>query len=169
MKNILIKKIEEKDIPDVVDIQINSWQTTYKDIIDANFLNSMDKEQIVERRKKDYQNTLFIVAKLDNEIVGFCRYIDNNNATKEYDDIDCEIIALYVKNNYKRHGIGKQMFDYVLNEFKEKNKTKMIIWCLKENYPSRKFYEAMGGKIKGEHKINFGDKEYDEVGFEFLI
>ena len=45
----------------------------------------------------------------------------------------------------------------------------MIIWCLKENYSSRKFYEKMGGTIIGEKTINFGNKDYMEVGFLYNI
>ena len=45
----------------------------------------------------------------------------------------------------------------------------MIIWCLKENYPSRKFYEKMGGAVIGEHKTNIWYKDYDEVGFLYKL
>ena len=37
---------------------------------------------------------------------------------------------------------------YAINEFKNSKKEKMILWCLKENYPSRAFYEKMGLKPK---------------------
>lgn len=169
MRNIIIKKVEESDIPEVVKIQVIGWQQAYRGIIDDEFLDSMNINEIIERRKRDYHNSGFIVALEDNEIVGFCRYIDSNKFTPEYDDIDCEIIAIYVKIDKKHNGIGKKMFQYVVNEFKQQNKKKMILWCLKANFPSRKFYERMGGIIKGEHNISFGGKEYVEVGFEFSI
>ena len=41
----------------------------------------------------------------------------------------------------------------------------MIIWCFKENYQSRAFYEKMGGKLCGESSCIRGNKEYKEVGF----
>ena len=41
----------------------------------------------------------------------------------------------------------------------------MIIWCFKNNYPSRAFYEKMGGKLCGETFCVRGGKEYKEVGF----
>ena len=34
MENVIIRNIEEKDIPSVVDIQISGWQIAYKGIID---------------------------------------------------------------------------------------------------------------------------------------
>ena len=82
---------------------------------------------------------------------------------------DCEIVALYVKPTLKRHGIGKTMINYVKNDLKNKGKTKMILWCLKDNYPSRKFYEKMGGTIVGEHSIEIGEKSYEEVGFGYQL
>ena len=53
MENIIIRNIEEKDIPSVVDIQIDGWKTAYKGIIDDNdILISMNRDERIERRKK---------------------------------------------------------------------------------------------------------------------
>lgn len=167
--NIVIRQVKLKDIPSVVDIQIAGWKTAYKGIISDDFLKSMNKEEKIEKRKKDYNKNGFIVAELKNEIVGFCRYIDNNTCSKELDYIDCEILALYVKPNLKYSGIGTKMFEYVKNEFKSKNKHSMILWCLKENEPSKKFYKKMGGKIIEEKEIELKGKKYGEVGFLYSI
>ena len=169
MDDIIIRNIKKEDIPQVVDIQISGWQTAYKGIIDDEFLNSMNREERIAIRNKDFTPNGFIVAELNSEIVGFCRYVDTNFSTPNEFDIDCEIIALYTKPDLKGNGIGTKLFQYVLNEFKTINKTKMIIWCLKENYPSRKFYKKMGGTIIGEKTITFGIKDYMEVGFLYNI
>lgn len=76
MKNIIIRNVKEDDIPSIVDIQINSWKTAYKGIIDDDFLNSMNRDKKIEQRKNDYKKDGYIVAEIDEEIVGFCRYID---------------------------------------------------------------------------------------------
>lgn len=169
MENIIIRNIKEEDIPSVVDIQINGWKTAYKGIIDDDFLNSMNREEKIEKRRKDYNQNGFIVAELNKEVVGFCRYIDNNSYTPNMLEIDCEIAALYVKPNLKYNGIGTELFQFVTNEFKSKNRTKMIIWYLKDNKPSRKFYTKMGGEIVKEKVVEMGEKNYVEVGFEYNI
>ena len=165
---IVIRNVEEDDIPNFVDLNIKGWQTAYKGIIDKAFLDSMDREVIIERRKNDYQNGYFIVAEKDNQIIGLCRY-DDKVISSDSVGFDCEIIALYVHPELKRQGIGKQIINYVKNDLKNKGKNKMVIWCLKENYPSRAFYEKMGGTIIGEHNVMFGNKEYPEVGFGFKL
>ena len=169
MENIIIRNIEERDIESVVDIQIDGWKSAYKGIVDGNFLNSMNRNERIEKRKENYKENGFIVAELNNQVVGFCRYIDNNRFTQDILDIDCELLALYVKPDFKYKGIGTRLFQFVINEFKSKNKTKMILWCLKDNEPSKKFYTKMGGEIMQERTIEIGEKEYLEVGFEYNI
>lgn len=169
MKDIIIRNIEEKDIPDVVDIQINGWKSAYKGIVDDNILNSMNRNQRIEKRRNDYKENGFIVAELNNQVVGFCRYIDSNKFTQDISNIDCELLALYVNPDLKYNGIGTKLFQFVVNEFKNKNRKKMILWCLKDNEPSKKFYTKMGGEIIKERTIEIGEKEYLEVGFEYNI
>lgn len=169
MENIIIRNVNEKDIPSVVDIQISGWKTAYKGIIDNNVLNSMDRDERIEKRRKDYKDNSFIVAELNNEVVGFCRYVDSNKFTQDISDIDCELLALYVKPDLKYNGIGTKLFQFVTNEFKSKNKTKMILWCLKDNESSKKFYTKMGGEIIKERVIEIGEKNYYEVGFRYNI
>lgn len=169
MENIIIRNVNEKDIPSVVDIQVNGWKTAYKGIIDDIILNSMDKDEKIKKYEGNYKKNGFIVAELEDEVVGFCRYADSNEFTPDMQDIDCEITALYVKSDLKYNGIGTKLFQFVINEFKSKNKTKMILWCLKDNEPSKKFYTKMGAEIIKQRAIEIGEKEYLEVGFEYNI
>ena len=169
MENIIIRNIEDKDIPSVVDIQIDGWKSAYKGIVDDNILKSMNRNERIAKRKNDYKENGFIVAELNNQVVGFCRYIDSNKFTQDIPNIDCELLALYVKPKLKYNGIGTRLFQFVINDFKSKSKNKMILWCLKDNEPSKKFYTKMGGKISKERTIEIGEKEYLEVGFEYNI
>lgn len=166
---MIIRKVREEDIPSIVDIQINGWKTAYKGIIKDNILNSMNRDERIEKRKKDYKENGFIVAELNKEVVGFCRYIDSNQFTPEILDIDCELLALYVKLELKCSGIGTKLFQFVINECKMKNKTKMILWCLKDNEPAKKFYKKMGGEIIKERIIEIGEQNYYEVGFKYNL
>ncbi len=169
MGKIIIRRVIKEDLPYVVDIQIDGWRTAYRNIIDDDFLDSLDKNVILERRKKDYKDDGFIVALEDNEIIGFSRYIFSNKYSVEYKNVDCELLAIYVKTDKKHCGIGKIMFQYVIDEFLKHKKETMILWCLKENWPARKFYERMNGNIIGEHDITLGNKDYPEVGYQYSI
>lgn len=165
---MIIRNIEESDIPEVVDIQIEGWREAYKGIIENEYLESMNREERINKRKKDYKKGFFIVVEIDSEIVGFCRYY-SDVFSNDGEGYDCELMALYVKPTLKQQGIGTKMFNYVKEDLKKQGKQKMILWCLKENYSSRKFYEKMGGKIVAEHDIKIGNKKYPEVGFGYEL
>ncbi len=81
--------------------------------------------------------------KLIMKLFGFCRYRFENAYEDKFPDVDCELCALYVKSAYKGNGVGKKIINYVMNDFKEKGYKKMILWCFKDNYPARMFYEKM--------------------------
>ena len=127
MDNIKIRNIKKEDIPQVVDIQIRAWIKAYKEIINDNYLANMNPEEKIKMREKDYNENKFIVAEINNEIVGFCRYTDNINKTPETLEADCELRALYVKPEVKHNGIGKKNYKYDVNEFKNIGKTKMVL------------------------------------------
>ena len=65
MENVIIRNVRKEDIPDVVDIQISSWQTAYRGIVDDEYLDNMNRKERIEKRNKDYQNGGFIVEEMD--------------------------------------------------------------------------------------------------------
>ena len=71
----------------------------------------------------------------------------------------------YKKVKETSEKMGTQIFEYVTNLFKDKNKKKMGIWCVKENLQAVEFYQKKGGNIIKEKKFTLADKEYSEVAF----
>lgn len=166
---MIVRNVKKEDLRAVSEIAVRSWQTAYRGIIDDEYLDSLSIEENYQKRLKDYKENGFIVAELDSEVVGFCRYTLENLFSKDIPDIDGEICAIYVKPELKRNGIGRELFKYVFNEFKKNGNKKIILWCLKENYPSRAFYEKMGGILCDESTIKKDGKEYKEVGFKYNV
>lgn len=170
MDQIYIRRVKKDDLPSIVDISIRAWQSTYRGIIDQDFLDHMNLEEQLQKRLADYKKEEFIVAEIEQEIVGFCRYCDHNGHSPQIPGVDCEIWALYVKPERKRQGIGKALVEFVKREMNEKRKQKMIIWCLKENEPSKQFYRKVGGKEIPDLKFfENGGKRYQETGFIYDI
>lgn len=169
MENIIVRNVEKEDLRAVSKIVVRGWQNAYRGIIDDEYLDSLSVEDNYQRRLNDYKENGFVVAEIDGKIAGFCRYTLENLFSKDIPDVDGEISAIYVKPELKRNGIGRELFKYVFNEFRKNGNKKIILWCLKENYPSRAFYEKMGGVLCGENTITRGGKEYQEVGFKYEV
>lgn len=166
LNEVIIRKARFEDIESISTIKVRGWQTAYRNIIDDEYLDNMNIEKTIEKNKRNFEKHKFIVAELNNEVVGFCSYNYLNN---EENNADCELSGIYVKPEMKRKGIGKQLIQYVINECKNAKKRKMILWCLKENYPSRAFYEAMGGKSSKIKIAKFGEKEYEIISYLYEI
>ena len=54
---------------------------------------------------------------------------------------------------------------HAFSTFRESGKKRMIIWCLKDNRESRKFYENVGGKEYKTGSHNWGGKEYAMISY----
>lgn len=126
MDKIIIRKAKSEDIEKIANIKVRCWQIAYRNIIADEYLDNMDIEYTIEKNKRIFKQYNIIVAELKNEVIGFCRY-DYNNYYEE-ENVDCELIALYIKPEMKRHGIGRKLMKYAINEFKNSKKEKMILW-----------------------------------------
>lgn len=165
---LLIRTIKYEDIEQIVDINIKDWKKEYKGIIDDEILNNLNRQEKIKKWKNNFNKGNVVVAEENGNILGYCRYDDN--VVYENTDIDSEIIAIYVDCDKLRNGIGRKLVEYVKNDLKNRNKTKMVIWCLEKNQNARKFYEKIGGNlISNEKYFEKEGKKYKEVGYIYNI
>lgn len=163
-KEILIRKVKYEDIEQIVDINIKDWKKVYKGIIDDEILDNLDRNKKIEKWKKHYNIGNVIVAEQNGNLLGYCRYEDNTNYNNT--DIDSEILAIYVDCDKLEKGVGRKLVEYVMTDLKNKNKAKMVIWCLEKNKNARRFYEKIGGKLLDDEKFfEVEGKKYKEVGY----
>ena len=163
MKNgMIIRKAEKKDVRQIAEICVEDWQKAYRGIVDSDFLDSLSVQQRYELEIRRYDK--FIVAADADTILGYA-WLEST----EDEPADCEIIALYVRYSERNNGIGKLLFQYAVKSFRESGKKKMIIWCLKENTESRKFYEKTGGKEFKTGSHNWGGRDYEMISYLYDI
>lgn len=145
-------------------IKIDSWKHTYKNIIDENYLNSLNYEEQTQKyidSYEEYKSTVLIAEdKSTKEIIGYACFSTEPN---EYSD--SELVSLYLSPKETGKGIGSSLFREVIKELKKYNKKSMLIWCIKENKNAIKFYEKQGAIKKHEKMARIGNKVYQEYGF----
>ncbi len=163
-----IELVKEEELMDCANISVNAWKETYKGIINQDYLDSLDVQVRYNKFKSNYQTSPFLVAKQNNEVVGFCRYITDLEI-KEYPEVDSELTVLYVKPELKGQGIGRALLSYVKIALKEKGKKGMIISSIKGNKIGEAFYHKMKGEIIGESEIEIGNNKYKELVFYFKL
>lgn len=163
---INIRKATTSDVESIAKINVSSWQKTYKDIFPEEFLDSLSNEEslkntVLRMQENVKKDNNYLVAELNNEVVGFCKIGKSTKANYE----NCgEIIALYVKNEEVKKGIGKQLF-IAANSLLKETYDNNIVSCIREN-PSNDFYKKMGCILVGESDFNLKGTFYKENLYE---
>ena len=114
-------------------------------------------------REKDYSLTKYLV-----DVTGFILYDDKKPigsiGFKKSSEDTCEIVRVYVSDDYRGNGYAGMLFERVENFVRElgfKN-AELVAWC--DAKLALRFYEKMGF-IKSEEKISewYGGFKYVEL------
>ena len=155
---IIVRKAEREDVRQIAEICVEDWQKAYRGIIDDAYLDSLSADTRYEIEINRYQR--FTVAADGDRILGYA-WLEE---TAE-EPADCEVIALYIRYECRKNGIGKLLLRDAAGRFRETGKKQMIIWCLEGNEESRRFYEKTGGKLFRAGSHPWGGKAYGMVSY----
>jgi L-amino acid N-acyltransferase YncA len=146
----------------IAEILVEDWQTAYRGIMDDDFLDSLNPGQRYQIEIRRYEK--YTVAVENDEVLGYAW-----NEITEDEAADCEIIALYVRYSKRNRGIGKALMQNSMESFRKAGKKSMIVWCLRDNHESRKFYEKMGGKAYKDGTHRWGDRDYGMIAYLYSL
>ena len=164
--HIRLNRLEDQE--GMAKIKVDSWQHTYKNIIEQKYLDSLNYEEQTNKyidSFDEYKNTVLVAEDTNNhKIIGYACF-----STEPNEFADSELISLYLDPKHTKKGIGTSLFREVTKELKKYNKKTMILWCIKENKNAIKFYEKLGGIKTFDKMAKIGNKVYQEYGYLFYI
>ena len=149
---ISIHKALSEDAYDYADCFISCLQTAYKGIASDEFLNNLSeqREQRVQRFQKNLTNTDIetYCVKFDNRMIGFL------TINKK----DGEIWAIYLLEEFRSRGYGKEILDFAIDELKNIGHKNITLWVFEKNTGARRFYENNGFSFDGTKRetTNYG-------------
>lgn len=159
-----IRPATSNDASAIAQVHISGWLTTYRGIIDDEFLNAMSLDEHIGRTSEilERQGQLTLVAEDDDRKV--IAVANGGPERTERTDYRGELYGIYILEEFREQGIGKRLFhritDYLLgHEF-----TNMLVWSLAEN-PYRGFYKSLGGRVVDERDITIGEQTLAEVAY----
>lgn len=159
---MMIRRAREEDVMQIAEILVEDWQTAYRGIMDDDFLDSLNPGQRYQIEIRRYEK--YTVAVENDEVLGYAW-----NEITEDEAADCEIIALYVRYSKRNRGIGKALMQNSMESFRKAGKKSMIVWCLRDNHESQKFYEKMGGKAYKDGTHRWGDRDYGMIAYLYSL
>ncbi len=161
-----IRKARPSDALGIAIVNVYTWKMRYsglilEKIIDSRIYQLEQKAQVI--RKKIEKGEGYLVALVEETIVGFCAYGACENAT--YAKLG-EIKAIYVLDGFQNKKIGKQLFKSAQALLKTQGYSSIVVNCLKDN-PSANFYKHMGGKLIGNRQDDYNGYLIEEDIFLF--
>ena len=123
------------------------------DAITPNFETDFDKFWNINTLKNDFanSNSVYFVAKLDDEIVGFAGFL------KICDEAN--IMNIVTKANKRQLGIGSKLMQALIDEAKKQNLTNITLEVNDKNIPAIKLYEKFNFKRIGLRKKYYNNTD----------
>ena len=161
---MVIRKALNKDVKSIVDINIQGWKETYREIFPNNFLESLENKRKDSMDKCISKINEYIVCEIEDKVVGFLRCGKNK---KGYNEKYAEVYALYINSQYKKKGIGRKLLKYSFDVLKN-NYENVLVSTLQEN-TANEFYKKCGGIQIDTCSFNLGNNEYQENLYLFKL
>jgi len=159
---VTIREKKYEDCAECERVYTLTWQQTYRGIIPDDFL---DRMSIVEDERTKNKQAMFhndpykkFVLVDDDKIVGVTSF--GKSRKEEYPDCG-ELQTLYILEEYKGKGYGKQLFLKAVEVLSEMGYKDMIVGCFKGN-PTCNFYKKMGGEYVKSVMLTLGKYELED-------
>ncbi|MCM3619767.1 GNAT family N-acetyltransferase [Sutcliffiella horikoshii] len=156
-----IRKAVFNDAYGIARVHVDSWHTTYTNIIPDDYLSRLtyeSRQKLWERNIDEFD--IFVAENNDGEIIGFST--GGKERSGKYEGYEGELSSIYLLKEYQGQGIGKKLLKPVIESLKDKGINSMIVLVLEDN-PSKYFYEAVGGQRLDTVELEIYGKKLKEI------
>lgn len=165
----MIRNAKISDVHQIAKVRNDTWKTTYKGIISDNYLEHLNDESKAQScaRFLNESNKYILVHEFDaNKLInGFIQFGTPN----EDMEVDSEIYALYVLEEFQGQGIGKLLIKKAMELLKTNGMKTAILWVFQDNLNAKSFYEHIGGTRHKTKLIRIGDEEIISCSYLFHL
>ncbi|RWZ58583.1 GNAT family N-acetyltransferase [Halobacillus fulvus] len=139
-----IRRATTADAEGVAKVQVDSWHSTYQNIVPVEYLNNMTYESREQKWKAIIKNQFVCLAEnVEGRVIGFAN--GGPARTTDYPEFTGELYAIYILNEFQGQGIGKHLFEAVIDHLKKQNMNSVLVFVLEDNR-NKGFYEKLGSR-----------------------
>lgn len=152
---MIIRQANLHDASAIARVHVDSWRTTYKNLLPAAFLDKLSYDQREKIWIKNIQQNdlyMWVVENDTGEIVGFA-----TTNTRESNSVPnaTDLTSLYLLESYQGLGLGRRLMDTLFAHYKQHGYSHVFVEVLKDN-PTKHFYEAFGAEHVKDVPITIG-------------
>lgn len=145
------------DVPALIRIHIDAWQTAYRGLMPDELLDAIDRDHAMRRLEPALSQAppLVFVTEVGGAVVGFCRF----GLSREGDvpPRTAEVFAFNVAPGQWRRGLGRGLMTAVLNHLEVGAFRLCTLWVVAGNDRARGFYQALGFELDGAERVEGQD------------
>jgi GNAT superfamily N-acetyltransferase len=156
-----IRQAAEKDISAIAHIYVQSWLSTYRNLLPESFLRAVNPLNAEKTFRESFQSEGFsyfilLAENPEGETMG---YLDGGRDREDPGKSLGEIYGMYLLEAFQGRGMGRELLREAFQKFKGLGFTGVRTWVLREGL-ARGFYEKAGGRIEGVAKNMMIGKDY---------
>ncbi len=144
-KNYIIREATNDDVPHV--FEMAKALAHMQDLLHRFCVTPASLMQMLNETPK---TTYTIVVEQNKEILGFAMYTLIKNNRLYHNGYAMYIDELYVLEQARGQGIGKDLFKYIADIATQNNCNRLEWWVEKDNKPAHVFYNNLGARALDE-------------------
>lgn len=157
-----MNKVRKVTINDVNELQ-NISRETFADTFGAenkpeNLNQYLDNAYDTEKLQQEIANpnSEFYFAYIDGQLAGYLKLNVGSAQSEKMGDDYLEVQRIYLKKNFKRHGLGTELVNLAVQRAQAYGKPKIWLGVWEHNDGGLKFYQKMGFKQISDHVFQLG-------------
>lgn len=126
-------------------VRTDTWRAAYRGLLPDSVLDALGYDSTRRRQQMAAMTAdrFALVAEHGGEFIGFAYGGPSRSEDSAHQG---EIYAIYVLPAHQGHGHGSALMRAGAREVQARGWRGMLVWVLRENHASRRFYERMGGR-----------------------
>jgi GNAT superfamily N-acetyltransferase len=158
-----VRHAEIQDAAAIARVHVESWRSTYVGIVFDSVLSSFNLESRIENWK-DWLLRSGLTTLVAEDNAGIFGFAGGGPLREEPAGFDAEIYAIYLLQQYQRHGAGANLFRRLVTELQRQDFKSAAVWALEKN-PACAFYSRLGGIPVMRKPIEIGGQTFEEIAY----
>lgn len=142
---IILRPAIPHDAADIAAVHVACWREAYPGLVPDAVLEALDPSRRTDMWRAAIPRGRVFVATDGIEVVGF---VDSGPQRHAGLPFDAEIYALYVLRRAQWRGLGRRLMKSAAIDLRRDGLASLSLWVLDGNAPARRFYEALGGRVR---------------------